>query len=83
MPIDYSKLRSLTARKLITALRRDGFREWRRKGATRFFVHSDSRTVTLHFHQGRQTFAIGTLKSIIEKQAQRKEEDLRQLNLLK
>lgn len=83
MAIDYSKLRSLTARELVTALKRDGFQEWRRKSATRFFAHPDGRTLTIHFHSPGQTFPIGTLKSIIEKQARWTEEDLKRLKLLK
>jgi len=81
--IDYSKLRSLTARRIEQALLHEGFVLRRQHGATRIYRHSDGRRVTLHFHQGSQTFAIGTLKSIIEKQAQWKEEDLRRLSLLK
>ena len=47
MPIDYSSLRGLTARRLVTALQRDGFTLARRKGATRFFKHPDNRRVTI------------------------------------
>ncbi len=83
MAIDYSKLKHLTVRKLITALERDGFQEWRRKGATRFYAHPDGRTVTLHVHKPGQTLRIGTLKSILEKQARWTEEDLIRLKLLK
>ena len=93
MAIDYSKLRSLTARRLIRALKRDGFREYRRKGATRFFAirrsrwllfaHPDGRTTTIHLHKMNQTFAVGTLKSIIEQQVQWVEDDLKRLGLLK
>ncbi len=83
MAIDYSKLRGVTVRKLITALKRDGFREWRRKGATRFFAHPDGRTVTLHVHRPGQTLKVGTLKAIIEEQARWTEADLKRLKLLK
>jgi len=82
-PIDYTKLRSLTARKIEQALIKEGFVFRRGHGATRIYRHPDGRRVTLHFHRPSQTFAIGTLKSIIEKQAQWKEEDLRRLGLLK
>ncbi|MXX37244.1 MAG: addiction module toxin, HicA family, partial [Gemmatimonadetes bacterium] len=61
MAIDYSRLRSLTARRLIRALKRDGFREYKRKGAIRLFIHPDGRTTTIHLHNMNQTFAIGTL----------------------
>ena len=82
MAIDYKRLRSLTARKLIRALKRDGFYEARRKGATRFFSHPDGRETTLHLHKMGQTFAIGTLKSIIERQARWSEADIERLGLM-
>jgi predicted RNA binding protein YcfA (HicA-like mRNA interferase family) len=83
MAIDYSSLRSLTARKLIRALKKDGFREYKRKGVTRFFAHPEGRTTTIHLHNMNQTFAIGTLKAIIEQQVQWTEDDLKRLGLLK
>lgn len=82
MPIDYSRLRSLTARRLIRALKKGGFYESRRKGATHFFAHPDGRTTTIHLHKMSQTFAPGTLKAIIERQAQWTEADLERLGLL-
>ena len=83
MAIDYSRLRSLTARRLIRALKRDGFCEYKRKGVTRLFISPDGRTTTIHLHNMNQTFAIGTLKSIIEQQVQWSEADLERLGLLK
>ena len=82
MPIDYRRLRSLTARKLIRALKQDGFYEVRRKGALRFFAHPDGRTTTVHLHKMSQTFAPGTLRSIIGRQVQWTETDLERLGLL-
>ena len=82
MAIDYSRLRSLRARKLIRALKQDGFYEFRRKGALRFFAHPDGRTTTIHLHNMGQTFAVGTLKAIIEEQAEWTETDLERLGLL-
>lgn len=82
MAIDYKRLRSLTARRLFRALKKDGFHEYRRKGATRFLAHPDGRTTTIHLHKMGQTFAIGTLKAIIEQQVGWEEEDLQRLNLL-
>lgn len=82
MAIDYRRLRSLTARRLINALKRDGFNEIRRKGATRFFAHPDGRRTTIHLHSLGQTFAIGTLKSIIERQVKWNEADLERLSIL-
>ena len=82
MAIDYSRLRSLTTRKLIHALKKDGFYEVRRKGALRFFAHPDGRTTTVHLHKMSQTFAPGTLRAIIGRQAQWTETDLERLGLL-
>lgn len=82
MPINYKRLRSLTARRLIRALRKEGFYEERRKGATRLFKHPDGRRTTIHLHNMGQSFAIGTLKAIIEKQVKWSETDLERLGLL-
>ena len=82
MAINYSRLRSLRARKLIRALKQDGFYEFRRKGALRFFAHPDGRTTTIHLHNMGQTFAVGTLKAIVEDQVKWAEEDLERLGLL-
>lgn len=83
MTIDYGKLRSLKARQLMRALKKDGFREYKRKGVTRFFSHPDGRTTTIHLHNLNQTFAIGTLQAIIELQVRWTEDDLRRLGLLR
>lgn len=81
--MDYTKLRSLTARDIARALRRDGFELKRQRGSHRRYVHPDGRRVTLSFHRSSQTFAIGTLKSILETQARWSEEDLKRLGLTK
>ena len=83
MAIDYTKLRSLTTRKLEAALKRDGFLLARKKGATRFYRHPDGRTATLHFHRPGQTLKIGTLQEIIENEARWTEDDLKRLGLTK
>ena len=82
MPIDYTRLRGLTARRLVTALQRDGFALARRKGATRFFKHQDGRRVTIHLHRPGQILPIGTLQEIIENEARWTEDDLKRLRLL-
>ena len=82
MPINYRRLRSLTARRLIRALKQDGFYEARKKGENRFFVHPDGRKTTIHLHNMGQTFAVGTLKAIIEEQAGWTEADLERLRIL-
>lgn len=38
---------------------------------------------TVHLHSMNQTFAVGTLKSIVERQVQWGEKDLERLGLLK
>ena len=82
MPIDYSRLRSLTARELIAALIRDGFELRSQKGSYQHYRHPDGRRVTVSFHHPSDTFPPKTLKSMIEKQAKWTEEDLKRLGLL-
>jgi predicted RNA binding protein YcfA (HicA-like mRNA interferase family) len=81
--IDYSKLRSTTARRLIAALEADAFTLNRQKGSHRHFKHPDGRRVTVSFHHASDTFRPGTLRSMIEVQAQWTEEDLHRLGLLR
>jgi predicted RNA binding protein YcfA (HicA-like mRNA interferase family) len=45
--IDYRKLRSLTARQLISALEREGFQLRRHRGPHYRYVHVDGRRVTI------------------------------------
>jgi predicted RNA binding protein YcfA (HicA-like mRNA interferase family) len=78
---DFSKLRSLTARQIVSALQADGFVLRRQKGSHRQYKHPDGRGVTLSFHHSGDTFRMGTLKSIIETQAKWTENDLRRLRL--
>lgn len=81
--IDYAKLGSLTARELIKALLKEGFIFTRQRGSHHRYHHPDDRRVTVPFTRSGDTFAKGTLKSIIEKQAKWSEEDLKRLNLLR
>lgn len=67
--MDYRKLRSITTRKLIQALLKDGFAHERTKGSYRQFVHPDGRNVTIPYHGGAKTFSPTMLKYIIELQA--------------
>jgi predicted RNA binding protein YcfA (HicA-like mRNA interferase family) len=83
MPIDYTNLRSLTTRKLISALKRDGFYLRSQKGSHQRYYHSDGRMVTVAFHSMGGTFPLATLRNMIEEQAKWKEEDLKRLKLLK
>jgi predicted RNA binding protein YcfA (HicA-like mRNA interferase family) len=84
MPIDYGRLRSLTAQKLISALARDGFVFDRSSGAHHIYYHpEDRRRVTVSFHTSGQTFPIKTLKKMVEVEARWSEDDLRRLKLIK
>lgn len=83
MSVDFSRLRSLTARRIQQALMVDGFVLTRQRGSHRRFSHADGRRVTLTFHHASDTFRLGTLHSIIELQARWTESDLQRLRLLK
>jgi predicted RNA binding protein YcfA (HicA-like mRNA interferase family) len=82
MTVDYSRLRSVTARQLASALQTDGFQLQRQKGSHRHYRHANGRRVTLSFHHSSDTFRLGTLKSIIEIQARWTEQDLARLELI-
>ncbi len=82
MTVDYSQLRSVTARQLASSLQADGFQLQRQKGSHRHNRLTDGRRVTLSFHHSSDTFRLGTLKSIIEIQAHWTEQDLARLELI-
>lgn len=82
MSIDYSRLRSVTARQFASALQDDGFQLQRQKGSHRHYRHNDGRRVTLSFHHSSDTFPLGTLKSMVEVQARWTEADVRRLRLI-
>ncbi len=82
MSVDYSRLRSTTARRLTSALLDEGFKLHRQKGSHRHFRHADGRRVTVSFHHSSDTFPLGTLKSMIEVQARWTELDLHRLGLI-
>ncbi len=82
MGINYSLLRSLSARELVSALARDGFGFDRGDGSHQIYYHPDGRRVTVPFHGGSSTFARKTLKSMIE-QAGWTEEDLVRLKVIR
>ena len=83
MSVDYSNLRSLTGRALRHALLQDGFVLTRQVGSHQRYVHADGRRVTVSLTRKGGTFAIGTLRSMIETQARWTEEDLKRLGILK
>jgi predicted RNA binding protein YcfA (HicA-like mRNA interferase family) len=83
MAVNYSHLRSLTARELLSALARDGFVLDRQAGAHQLYLHDDGRRVTVSFHRPGETFEIKTLRSMIELQARWTDEDLKRLKLIR
>jgi predicted RNA binding protein YcfA (HicA-like mRNA interferase family) len=83
MTINYSHLRSLTARELISALARDAFALDRQAGAHQLYLHPDGRRVTVSFHRPGETFEIKTLRTMIELQAHWTAEDLKRLKLIR
>ena len=82
MALDYSRLRSLTAREIIAALLRDGFSLDRQSGAHRLYRHPDGRRVTVSFHRAGESFEIKTLRSILELQARWEDNALSRLRLI-
>jgi predicted RNA binding protein YcfA (HicA-like mRNA interferase family) len=83
MPLDWSKLRSVTAREITRALLADGFRLKAQKGSHQRYQHADGRRVTVPYHGSGTTFVPKTLRSMVEEQAQWNEDDLRRLGLLR
>lgn len=82
MAVNYSLLRSLTAREVISALGRDGFVLDRQAGAHQLYRHPDGRRDTVSFHRPGDTFEIKTLRAMIETQARWTNDDLRRLKLI-
>lgn len=82
MPIDLSRLRSLTARQRTRGLKRDGFSLVRQVGSHQRYHHPDGRRVTVSFHKSSDTFPPKTLRTMIEGQAGWKEDDLKRLKLI-
>ena len=83
MSIDYSKLRGLTVRKIIAALKRDDFYLRSQRGSHQRYQHPDGRKVTVSFHTSGDTFTYKTLRDMIELQAKWIEDDLKRLKLIK
>jgi predicted RNA binding protein YcfA (HicA-like mRNA interferase family) len=49
-----ARLPELTARRVLAALQRAGFRETRRRGSHRFLVHPDGRTLLFAVHDAER-----------------------------
>jgi predicted RNA binding protein YcfA (HicA-like mRNA interferase family) len=54
--VDFSRLRSVTARRLIAAVEKDGFTLARQSGSHRHYKHLDGRRVTISFLHSSDTF---------------------------
>ena len=80
--IEYTRLRSLPARRLIRALMDDGFTLIRQRGSHHRYRHPDGRRVSVAFTRRGETIPIGTLQFIIEEQARWTVGDLVRLGLL-
>ncbi|HIB10523.1 MAG TPA: addiction module toxin, HicA family [Dehalococcoidia bacterium] len=80
--VDYGRLRSLTARHLVRALRGDGFFLDRQSGSHAQYMHPDGRRVTVSSHRSGDTFTPRLLRIIIGLQAKWTAADLRRLGLL-
>ena len=84
MPINYQQVRNITAREIENALFRDGFERVRGGGSHRQYRHNaTNRNVTLAWHGRGQTLSLGTLRRIIERQAQWTQADLIRLGLIR
>jgi predicted RNA binding protein YcfA (HicA-like mRNA interferase family) len=81
--IDWSRLRSVTARQIIGALNRDGFSLRNRSGSHQRYCHPDGRRVTVTYHRSGDTFRPKTLRSIVEQQARWTQDDLLRLKLIR
>jgi predicted RNA binding protein YcfA (HicA-like mRNA interferase family) len=82
MPIDYSKIRTLTTREIVRGLLADGFFLRHQRGSHQRYQHPDGRRVTVPYHGSGDTFLPKTLRSIIEEQARWTATDLQRLRLL-
>lgn len=76
------ELRAVSARVFVRALENDGFEYRRSSGSHRVFRHPDGRRAIVAFHGSGETFAPGTLVSMI-RQTRWTEADLRRLGLLR
>ena len=81
--VDFSRLRTITARRLNQALLQDGFSEVRQRGSHHRYAHPDGRRVTLAYSNPGDAFRIKTLRDIIKLQAAWAEADLQRLGLLR
>lgn len=84
VPIDYQRLRNITARELENVLFQDGFLVRKSKSSHRNYQHeATKRRVTIAWHGPGQTFVMSTLRRIIDDQAQWTQADLIRLGLIR
>lgn len=79
--IDFSQLRSVTARQIVNALGRDGFTLRRQRGSHRRYQHPDGRRVTVSYHRSGDTYETRMLRIMLQDQAEWTQDDLRRLGL--
>lgn len=76
------QIKKLTAKELVKALKKDGFKCTTKKGGHLIFRHPDNRRVTIAYHHSGDTFPPKTLNNIIQ-DAGWTEENLKKLGLIK
>lgn len=77
----WDQLGNCTADDLIRALRKDGWEDELRRGATRAFRKGSDRRIVIHYHP-RKTYGAKLLKELV-KQAGWKPEDMKRLKLIR
>ena len=76
-------LRNTSVRKIIRALRKDGFTlERKTHTGARIYYHPDGRITVIHYHSGSDTLTRKTLQSVLEA-TRWTEEDVRRLGLVR
>ena len=84
MPINYQRIRNVTAGEPESALFRDGFTRVRISGSHRHYRNNRTwRKAMLAWHGRGQTLSLATLRRFIEWQAGRTDADLIRLRLMR
>lgn len=76
-----SGIKNITARRFVSALKKDGFYLDRQRGSHQYY-RKGNLMVTVAFHHSGQTYTLKTILSMIE-DAGWTEDDLRRLKLIK
>ena len=80
-----SQLKNVTAKDILRALKRDGWTQELRRGATQAFskMENDHRKyITIHYHP-RKTYNVGFLEKLLIDQARWSESDLQRLKIIR